>query len=104
VAIDLLGLGVDYLGMGAPRKARAPLERAVAIFEKESPGSAGGNLADARFALARALASEPGQLERARELAGAAADFYRSRPHGQPRELENIERWLAARASLHAFR
>ncbi|QSQ27567.1 tetratricopeptide repeat protein [Pyxidicoccus parkwayensis] len=104
VGIDLLGLGVDFLGMGAHRKARAPLERAVAIFEKQPPETAGANLADARFALARALANEPAEVERAWRLASAAGDYYRSLPRRRPQELEDIERWLAARSSLHAFR
>jgi hypothetical protein len=98
VAIDLLGLGVDFVGMGAPRRARAPLERAVAIFEREPREAAGANLADARFALARALASEPRELERAQRLAGDARDFYRGLPRGRPRELDDIERWLEARS------
>ncbi|WP_257462181.1 serine/threonine-protein kinase [Archangium lipolyticum] len=95
VAIDLLGLGRDFVEMNAPRKARAPLERAMAIFARAPAGTEDENLASARFALAQALASEPRDLEKARQLASAALEDYRRLPRTHAPALERLERWLA---------
>ncbi|WNG33361.1 tetratricopeptide repeat protein [Archangium violaceum] len=95
VAIDLLGLGSDFVEMSMPRKARAPLERAITIFARAPAGTEDENLADARFALARALASEPRDLEKARQLASAALDAYRRLPQTRAPTREQLERWLA---------
>ncbi|WP_158502232.1 serine/threonine-protein kinase [Vitiosangium sp. GDMCC 1.1324] len=95
VGIDLLGLGGDFVGMNAPAKACAPLERAVAIFEREAAGKADENLADARFALARALASEPRDLEKARQLAGVALEDYRRLSRTRASDIQQVEQWLA---------
>ncbi|MBZ4416485.1 serine/threonine-protein kinase [Myxococcus sp. RHSTA-1-4] len=99
VAIDLMGLGRDFLGLKAPRKARAPLERAVALLERQPAGTSDDDLADARFALAQALASEAGELEKARRLADAAREYNRRFPRKRAAELAEIERWMAARAA-----
>jgi tetratricopeptide (TPR) repeat protein len=98
VAIDLMGLGKAFQGMNAQSKARPLLERAAALFERQQGGGE-GNLADTRFALAQVLASEPGTRARAHQLAGAAAEYYRKFPGTRSAELQEVERWLAARAS-----
>ncbi|MFP2925263.1 tetratricopeptide repeat protein [Pyxidicoccus sp. 3LG] len=99
VAIDLLGLGTDFLGMKAPREARAPLERAVAILERQPAGTSEGNLADSRFALARALADLDRDLEKAHQLANAALEYHRRFPRAHATKLAEIEEWLSARVA-----
>jgi tetratricopeptide (TPR) repeat protein len=101
LAHDLLGLGNAFRGMNAPRKARPPLERALAILERQPAGTMEGRLAEVRFALARVLAAEPRELERARQLAGVAAESLRKLP-ARAAELQEVERWLAVHATARA--
>ncbi len=75
--------------------ARELLERALALREALDEHTA--ELADTRFALARALATAdapPAQRERARSLATLARDNYRDAD--EPDELARVERWLSA--------
>src|SRR5262249_25103844 len=62
--------GLDLLALGRPGDAMEALERALAVREKGIVRP--DFLAETRFALARALASSGGDMERARRLAEAA--------------------------------
>jgi hypothetical protein len=64
------------------------LERAVKMREAD-PGDAPA-LAESRFALARAL----GRTDRARVLAQAAADGFRSAGKNFAKQLADVEAWL----------
>jgi tetratricopeptide (TPR) repeat protein/predicted Ser/Thr protein kinase len=73
--------------------AREHAERAIAIGEAtESPPEI---LAQARFALARALWPDPSQRPRALGLARAARDVYRELGKGKRAEQESVRSWLA---------
>jgi len=78
--------------MGHTREAVALLERALAI--RLAGNVQPEELAETRFALARALA--PAQARRARELALQALQDY-ARTVGSQRERLAVEAWLAAR-------
>nr|WP_246356974.1 serine/threonine-protein kinase [Pyxidicoccus fallax] len=97
VGIDLLGLGGDLLELKAPGKARVYLERAVAIFERQPEGTAEDDLADARFALARALTGEAREPEKARRLVDAAHEYNQRSPRKRALELAETGRWRASR-------
>jgi len=77
---------------GRPRDALAYLERSVTIPRRTYPG----DLARARFALARALVASGGDAERATALARQARDDLAAAP-GLKYELDAVQRWLAAR-------
>jgi tetratricopeptide (TPR) repeat protein len=70
VSMPLVGLGTSHLALGDPHAALAPLERAVAILEAHPEDKS--ELAEARFALARAVWDSHGSASRARTLARAA--------------------------------
>jgi tetratricopeptide (TPR) repeat protein len=94
----LAGQGLDLLGLGRAAEAIAPLERAADLFARGAARAT--DLADARFALARALVAAGADEARARGLAEQARDAYRpfaDRHGGWYRvELTAIERWLAS--------
>jgi tetratricopeptide (TPR) repeat protein len=92
----LTGEGLDLIALGRAAEAVSPLERAVAARERGA--AAPSDLAEVRFALARALAASGGDRARAKKLAELArADF---RPlaerHGSfyRASLADIERFL----------
>ncbi|MCP3140969.1 serine/threonine-protein kinase [Pyxidicoccus sp. QH1ED-7-1] len=93
VGLDLLGLGRDLVELKAPGKARVYLERAVAIFERQPAGTSEASLADARFALARALADEGREPERAKRLADQAHEYNQRFPRERAVELAETGRW-----------
>jgi tetratricopeptide (TPR) repeat protein/tRNA A-37 threonylcarbamoyl transferase component Bud32 len=74
LAYPLLGIGNSYLDEGRPGEAIPFLERALAVREKGEPELA--RVADARFALARALWEARGDRRRAASLATAARETY----------------------------
>jgi tetratricopeptide (TPR) repeat protein len=78
--------GEGLLGTRAPRDALAPLERSLALPRREWPG----DLARARFALARALVEAGGDGARARALAEQAREELLGR------ERSAVDAWLAA--------
>jgi tetratricopeptide (TPR) repeat protein len=90
VARAATGVGRDQLGLGQPAPAVASLERALKIREARPTFPA--DLADTRFYLARALAASRGDLARARRLATAARETYRSSFNAK--QLATIERWI----------
>jgi tetratricopeptide (TPR) repeat protein len=85
-------LGDALILEGRPRDAIAPLERSIAIPRRTYPG----DLARARFSLARAIASSHGDASRARDLAEEARDELTA-ARGLRVEREEVERWLAAK-------
>jgi eukaryotic-like serine/threonine-protein kinase len=100
VTYPLCALGLSYIGMGRFAEAVPPLERAVRI--REAKENVLTKLADAHFALGRALrgavtANRAADLgDRAHEqVARARAEYLRapSTP-ATHRELEEIDRWL----------
>jgi tetratricopeptide (TPR) repeat protein/predicted Ser/Thr protein kinase len=91
LADGLTGVGLAQIALHQPRKAVAPLERALAIRIK-NPGDA-LDLARTRFALGRALVAS-GERKRGRDLLGQARDGYASNGRAS-REVAEIDRWLA---------
>jgi tetratricopeptide (TPR) repeat protein len=92
-----LGVGLDLLGLGRAREALPLLESALAL---RATGSPPDELAQAQFAVARALRDSGGDAKRAVELAASAqallqplAAKYESIFRTQLRE---IEAWVAA--------
>jgi tetratricopeptide (TPR) repeat protein len=95
LALPLKGLGLVELRRDRPRAAVAPLERALALLIR-SRGGAPQELAEVRWALARALRAEGQQLPRARALAEEAATGYRGLGSESAGPVHEIERWLAS--------
>jgi tetratricopeptide (TPR) repeat protein/predicted Ser/Thr protein kinase len=93
----LIGLALSYADGGRPAEALAPAERALAILERHGADPAG--LAEARFAVARALAAVGHDRPRALALARLAHDALRSSTGAfglvGP---DDVRAWLAARA------
>jgi tetratricopeptide (TPR) repeat protein len=91
IAYGLTGLGLAYLGEGRPSDAVAPLTEALAIRSEKHGGP--GEIGETRFALARALWSQPAERERARALASAARDDY-ARETDNTSPAPDIAEWL----------
>lgn len=92
VALALTCRGRALLAMGGNgESARGPLERALNL--RETFGAAPRDLADTRFALARALWPTPRDRTRALALATSARDAYRA---SYASRLPEVEAWLAA--------
>jgi tetratricopeptide (TPR) repeat protein len=87
----LNGLGETHRAVGRGAEAIPLLERALAIRAVSSVQSE--ELAESRFALARALG--PAQAQRARELAEQALQAYAAAV-GSEREQAEVSAWLAA--------
>jgi len=86
LALALLGLGELHLARGKPGEALAPLERAVALAQ-------GSDLAEVRFALARALWETKRDTAQALALAAQAEQHWRSLGHAP--HLARLSRWRA---------
>jgi eukaryotic-like serine/threonine-protein kinase len=93
LSYPLTGLGLATLGEGHPAQAIAPLEEALKIRleRKDAPELVG----EARFALARALGSNPSERKRALLLARAARDDY-ARAKANAKIVATIDAWLKA--------
>jgi tetratricopeptide (TPR) repeat protein len=91
VAKHRSALGEALVAAGQAKRALAPLEQALAT--RLAPGIAPLELAETRFATARALWDAGGDKKRARTLAEAARDAY---ARAGSRSLGDVERWLAA--------
>jgi tetratricopeptide (TPR) repeat protein/predicted Ser/Thr protein kinase len=88
----LTGLGRALLGQDLPGPAVAPLEEALKIrTQKQAPPT---QMGETRFALARALWSDPLQQQRALTLAVAARGEYA----GDLKTVSEIQEWLANHA------
>ncbi len=94
-AYPLTALGKTFIAQGRYREAVSVLERAHRVRERAEPSP--DNVAETRFALARARwalnRDRPGALA----LAVAAREAYRKLP-GQAKRVEEIEAWLADKA------
>ena len=86
LARALTGLGVVHTALGEYDAAQRALERAL---EPE--------LAETRFALARALWPDRAHRRRARDLATLARDGYRETGDRRGAQLAEVEAWLATR-------
>jgi serine/threonine-protein kinase len=87
------GMGASKLAQGLPSAAIPLLSEALEI--RRQPGSDAVLLADTQFALARALWQSNGDRTRARDLATAAGETYRTERRAQPERT--VETWLADR-------
>ncbi len=95
VAHVLTGTGQTYTSMGRSAEAIPLLERAVKIRSDASVQAE--ELADSRFALARALATT--DARRARELAGQAEQAFAAAV-GTAREKAEVSAWLATQPTI----
>jgi eukaryotic-like serine/threonine-protein kinase len=94
LALPLKGLGLAHLSRGRPRDALAPLERALALSTQSSSVDDPQELAEIRWGLARALRALGRDPARARTLAEAAAEGYRSLGSESAARVQEITRWL----------
>lgn len=95
VGYGLTGLGEAQLALSSPHQALPNLERAVSILSREKLDPT--VLAEARFALARALAALQRDPLRTRQLAAEArAANLAAGPNGR-RQVSAIDIWLARR-------
>ncbi|HEY4119866.1 MAG TPA: serine/threonine-protein kinase [Byssovorax sp.] len=95
LAYALVGLGLADLGLGKAGDAAPILERALRLREGHAPPRL---LAEARFALARALVDAGGDRARSIALAKDAADGYASAGRAFGQERADVAAWLAAHA------
>jgi len=99
LAYPLTGLGVAQSKLGRFAEAVPPLERALRIREAHEPNQL--QVADTRFALARALWDSGGDRARAVRLAEAARRFYDGGESTPPAAAET-RAWLAAHQPARA--
>jgi eukaryotic-like serine/threonine-protein kinase len=96
LAHPLVGLARIALARGRPADAAALAERAVKVRgDGDAPG---GDVAEARFVLARALWDASRERPRALALAEQAREAYREAGDGKAMELAEVEAWLRARS------
>ncbi|HEY0193978.1 MAG TPA: tetratricopeptide repeat protein, partial [Kofleriaceae bacterium] len=93
LALPLKGLGLARLDRHQPREAIDPLERALALHAADPAGDP-QELAEVRWALARALQLVGRDPARARELAEAALAGYRALGAQSADRVAEIARWL----------
>ncbi|MCA9686136.1 MAG: tetratricopeptide repeat protein, partial [Myxococcales bacterium] len=95
VAFALTGMGQALIGLDRPAEAIPHLERALVI--RTGTAVEPTDLAETRFALARALAAGEGDPARARELATLARDAYAADGDKSKATQAEVDAWLAAR-------
>jgi tetratricopeptide (TPR) repeat protein len=93
LALPLKGLGLAHLRRGQPRDAVPPLEQALALSLRAAVEPE--ELAEIRWALARALRMLGRDPVRARELATAALAAYRGLGAESADRAADIARWLS---------
>ena len=88
----LTAIGCALVDQGKPNQAFVPLERVVAICEKNicDPRSLGPGL----FALTRALVATDGDKQRALMLAHQAREIFGKTPKAFQMEIEELDAWL----------
>lgn len=84
--------GEAELSRGRATRALQPLERALKIGQEQRRG--GTDLAETRFALARALSETQRALGRALALATEAREAYARAGKGSAKELAEVDAWL----------
>ena len=89
---SLSGIGQSYLGEGTPERALAPLERGLAIREKNRAEPS--QISETQFLLAQALWDSGRDRTRAVALARSAKEGYGDRPWWRDK-VGAIDRWLA---------
>jgi tetratricopeptide (TPR) repeat protein len=98
--LPLTGMGEDLLGLGRPREALVPLERAVGYLAEKKMGP-GDEAGEAQFALARALWDSGADKKRARAMAKEARENFLlpAEKYGSyyAQHLAEVDRWLAER-------
>ena len=99
LSYPLTALGLGYLGEGMVEEALSPLERAVAIRDRNEKRPA--SLGEVHFALACALKRAGREAPRARALALAARAEYASDASNEANQrwAEQIDAWLATDAA-----
>jgi serine/threonine-protein kinase len=90
------GLGLAYLGEGRPSDAISPLEQALAARDQKT--TAPELVGETRFALARAVWSQPAARPRALALARAARHDYASVANSDP-AVAAIDAWVLSPTS-----
>ena len=95
VANDLVRLGRLHLDLHQPEQAVALLERALQL--REARPAKGNGVAEARFALARALRQNGRDPSRSRSLALQARETYAGDPDKNAKTLSELDAWLAAK-------
>ncbi|HEX2657207.1 MAG TPA: serine/threonine-protein kinase [Polyangia bacterium] len=93
LAFPLTGLGLALSEVGRPEDALPPLERALRIREVKEPKQP--QVAETRFALARALWDGGGDRVRARRLGEVVQAFY-AQSKSNPRVAAEVNVWLTA--------
>jgi tetratricopeptide (TPR) repeat protein len=93
LALPLKGLGLAHLRRGRPRDALAPLDRALALGTASSATDP-QELAEIRWALARALHTVGSAPTRSHELARTALATYRKLGGESAARAREIETWL----------
>ncbi|MEO7736069.1 MAG: tetratricopeptide repeat-containing protein kinase family protein, partial [Kofleriaceae bacterium] len=96
IALPLKGMGLAYLALGRPQEAVRPLERALALRTKPAAASDHQELAEIRWALARALAALDREPARVLELAEAAKVSYANLGAESEGRVKDIAQWLKA--------
>ncbi len=94
-SLPLQALGALLVDSGRPAEALPPLERALAIRERQPVPR--GWLDESRFALARALWESGGDRARALRLARQAAAGFAALGEAEKTNHAEVEAWLAAR-------
>jgi tetratricopeptide (TPR) repeat protein/tRNA A-37 threonylcarbamoyl transferase component Bud32 len=92
LAFALTGVGIDQLGLGHPRRAIGPLERAISI--RAGTSGATTDTARTRFALGRALWLSGGDRDEARRLVAQARATFASLGRPARRYLEELDAWV----------
>src|SRR5262249_24877420 len=95
VAHALTEIGRSYQARGEPSKAIVPLERALSIYEARPAEPS--DLAEARFALARALGRDGEHRQRAMLLASSARDIFAAAGPVHHEDVSAVDAWLAGK-------
>ena len=95
LALPLKGLGLAYLSRGRARDAQVPLERALLLRTQSRAASDPQELAEIRWGIARTLRRLGREPARARALAEAALNGYRSLGSESSGRVQEIARWLS---------
>jgi eukaryotic-like serine/threonine-protein kinase len=95
IAYSLVGLARVALARGRAADAVVLADRAVKV--RKDGDAPTGDLAEARFVLARALWDASRERPRALAVAEQAREAYREAGHGKATELAEVEAWLRER-------